>query len=510
MPKKKHEKYDITKHTFNPEGKIHISMPRERVYIPQFVDNRDNMLAHHAKAGRGQSYYQHQGHRVDRNRDHMGLHFLTKTDAEWILMIDTDMEHPMDLGIRLSKWAKPIVGGLYFHRGNTHDPFVFRKGEFRYVNDLFGREKQQWVPMRDEIYDFLRTHKVPNRDGAVTIGQPGELGLIECDAVATGALLIHRSVLEHMQTPWFEYREGGNSEDLVFCDEAKYLYDIPVHCDMSTISGHYKWQPMGHTQFLQLYEARGVNLSLYTQPQMAKIVAGFLEVEPEKALQEIQESNATMVSTYWRSKKPKTAKEIRDFYEDPHTGYLYLLELIHWNVSPVFDYFKQQLLPYRNMNVVELGSGIGSMAIQMALQGCDVIAVEPNDYLRKFAVHRWEDMLKILAGRAGEIKFVSHEWKTLGTETADMIIAVDVIEHLAKEDAQEFVQEAARILKPAGKMFYHNNWGQQDLYPMHFDYSKEWPVWLAENGLVETSQLSAQKMMPESNPTSDIKEEKND
>jgi len=335
MADKKIEKYDITKHTFNPEGKIHISMPRERVYIPKFVDNRDNMLSHHARAGRGQSYYQHEGHRVDRNRDHMCQHFLKKTTAEWLLMIDTDMDHPVDLGIRLSKWGVPIVGGLYFHRGNTHDPFVFTKGKIEFTADIFGRKKQQWTPMRDEVYDFLQENKVQNRDGNTTVGEPGTVGLIECDAVATGAMLIHRSVLEHMPPPWFEYREGGNSEDLVFCDEAKFIYDIPIHCDMSTISGHYNWQPMGHAQFRTLYEGRGVNLSLYTTGEMASLISKFRDQKPEEVVEEIQNSNAHMVGNYWRSKKPKTAQQVRDFYTDDHTGYLYLLELVHWNRSPV-------------------------------------------------------------------------------------------------------------------------------------------------------------------------------
>ncbi len=485
--------YKIEDHVINPNGSIFVGMPRERVLIPKFVDNRDAMLANLRDSGRGTGYYQHEGHRVDRNRDHICNHFLKNTKAEWLLMIDTDMEHPLDLGQRLSAWGKPIVGGLYFHRGQSHDPFVFKQGEVALGSDIFGRKKQQWYPLRDEVYDFLIENKVPNKDGATVIGKPGELGLMECDAVATGAILIHRSVLEHMEAPWFEYRPGGNSEDLVFCMEAKDDYGIPVHCDLSTISGHYNWQPMGQTQFKQMYEGRGINLSLYQGNEIAHILGDFLEITPEKAFEEISGGNAHMVGTYWRSKKPKTAKEVREFYDDPHTGYLYLLELIHWNVSPVFDYFKKQLLPFRNLRILELGSGIGSMAIQLALQNNTVISSETNDYLRRFCEHRWIDLQDKLNGKVGELTFVGHEWKTMPENEADVIIAFDVIEHLAKSDAKEFVMLAGNILKQGGKLMYHNNWGQQDLYPMHFDYSEDWPKWLKAAGLVETSPISAVK-----------------
>ncbi len=490
-----YKKYDITKHTFDPKGKVYIGIPRERMYIPEFVDNRDSLVAFTTKADQCAGYFQASGHRVDRNRDRICFEFMKlKTKPEWLLMIDSDMIHPEELAIRLTAWQVPIVGGLYFHRGKTHDPFAFTKSKIALGSDMFQRERQQWLPKRDEVWDFLKEHGVPDRDGPIIIGNPGEIGLHEVDAVATGAMLIHRSVLEHMPTPWFEYRKEAHSEDLIFCDEAKYWYDIPVYCDFSTISGHMAWQAMGHTQFRQMYVARGVNLSLYTINEISSLVSEHFEMDVHQAKEEIGAGNAHMVGSYWRSKNPTTDAEVREFYKDPHTGWLYLIELIHWNVTNVFAQFKQQLLGLREgMKVLELGSGIGSMSIQLAIQGCEVISSEVNKTLRDFSKFRWDVLQNQLGSRLGTIKFVSDAWKKTENGTLDAIVATDVIEHLPKEDAKKFVEHVGRLLKPGGQFHYHANWFQQDLYPMHFDYEDDWSGWLAENGLIETSSVHAFK-----------------
>lgn len=492
------KKYDISAHTFNGKsGQIYVGIPRERFYIPKFVDNRDLILAANHQAKRGAGYFQAEGHRVDHNRDRICIEFL-KTDNEWLLMLDSDMVFPEDIGIRLSAWEKPIVGGLYFHRGESHDPFMFERKGMEVGRDLFKRKRRQWLPMRDEVYEFLKEMQVPPRDSAVAIGGPGERGLIEVDAVATGAMMIHRSVLEHMRDndgiPWFEYTAGGQSEDLVFCDTAKQQFGIPIYCDMSTICGHMVMQPMGYAQFMTMYEGRGVNLSLYTLPEMAAWYAEYFGMELEAAIPELQDGNAHMVSTYWNTKKPKTDQEIRDFYEDEYTGRLYVNELIHWNASTVFDRFKKMLMPFRSVEVLELGSGIGSMSIQLSLQHCNVHSFEINDVIRGFAEFRWQKLLEILGHHKGNITFAKDGWDMFEDESFDLVLAFDVLEHLAKPDVEKFVLNAGRILRTGGTLMYHNNWHQQDLYPMHFNYEEDWQGWLKAAGLFEKSPVQAIKL----------------
>jgi hypothetical protein len=60
-------------------------------------------------------------------------------------------------------------------------------------------------------------------------------GLVELTAGGSAGMLIHRSVLEAVDWPWFEY--GFVSEDLMFCDKARKA-GFPIYCDLSTRLGH--------------------------------------------------------------------------------------------------------------------------------------------------------------------------------------------------------------------------------------------------------------------------------
>lgn len=152
------KQYEL-KRDFNTDGKVYIGIPRERLYIPAFVDNRDQILTELNKVGQTCGYFQADGHRVDRNRDRIVEAFLDHPDKpEWLQMLDSDMDHPRDTPIRLAKWGKPIIGGLYFSRNTHHDPFVFKEVEPR--EDKYGRKVKMWAPMREEVFDFLNANKV--------------------------------------------------------------------------------------------------------------------------------------------------------------------------------------------------------------------------------------------------------------------------------------------------------------------------------------------------------------
>jgi 2-polyprenyl-3-methyl-5-hydroxy-6-metoxy-1,4-benzoquinol methylase len=486
------KKYEMK--ALNPEGKIYIGIPRERLYIPAFVDNRDQILMTLQKKGMSCGYFQADGHRVDRNRDRIVEHFLDLPEKpDWLLMLDSDMDHPRDIGIRLAKWGKPIVAGLYFGRQETHDPFIFRDADPE--KDKYGRMRKLWAPMREEVFKFLTDNQVPMMDGALTIDDAIGSPLVECDAVATGTMLIHRSVLETMKQPIFEYREGGQSEDMQFCWEAKHDYGIPIYCDLSTISGHYVFQPVGQAQFRLIYQKRGMNFSGYTKKEAAELVAEFYGITEEAALAKIEKGNASMVGDYWVSKfrdKEPTLEEIEEFYKDQYTGDLYLIELLHWNFNRTFYNLKSLFTGLRNQTVLEIGSGIGSLAIQLAVQGCDVVAVEPNKVLSDFSKLRVKKLEEQIATELGQIEFVEG-FIVDDEEIYDTVVSTDTFEHLPETVIPDLLKDIAKSLKSGGSLIYHANFKQQDLYPMHFDHSEKWDSWLIEAGFTILSPSHAIK-----------------
>jgi SAM-dependent methyltransferase len=471
-------------------GAIYLGIPRERVYIPKFVDNRDAVLAVLQDSGRAVGYWQQEGHRVDRNRDRISEAFMDHPKKpDWLLMLDTDMEHPVDCGIRLTKWNQPIVGALYFHRGDVHDPFVFDYDGER--EDKYGRMTRRWIPRREQVYEFLQAHNIPMRDSSVVLDKPLMNPLVECDAVATGCIVIHRSVFEALERPYWEYRPLGNSEDLTFCYEAKEI-GVPVHADLSTICGHYNWVPMGHAQFRQRYLAYGLNSTQYSKANAVRWLTEFLDIDEEDARAKIESGNAHLVGDYWRAqyddKIMPPAEEVRAFYKQPYVGQLYLIELLHWNFSQAFHSIRQMIMPVRNSTVLEIGGGIGTVAMQLALQLNDVVTVEVNELLRNFTAYRWKDLMGQTTRGFGAIDIMDGDWtKHVKDEQFDMIVSFDTFEHIPGEDLQEMLKVLYRVVKVGGKLIYHNNFSQQDIYPLHYDHSEMWDTWLIEAGFIPST-----------------------
>ena len=421
-----------------------------------------------------------EGHRVDFNRDILVNAFLTATrKPEWMLMLDTDMQFPDDIAERLIRWNKPIVGALYFYRGQSHDPFAFTR--IPDIVDKYDRTVPRWVGLRGQVFDFLKANNVPLIDGRYAIQDPKGNALLECDAVATGAMIIHRSVLETMEPPWFEYRTGGISEDLQFCMDAK-EYGIPIYCDLSTICGHYAWQPMGHSQFMQLHENRGLHFSRFMDENSSIQVGKFLDIPEDKAEHWIIGSNGHVVGDYWRDRfgdRVPTPEEADTFYKETYTGKLYMQELLHYNATPGYLEIQKQFVPARKMVIYDIGSGLGTLGIQFMLQDNKVIMYEKNPLLRKWI--KWRiDKLSYELKEKFDTYVTGKPFSMSGV--VDLVTAIDVFEHIPLEELVELLHTIWNVLKPGGQLYFLANWGQQDLYPMHYSHKEEFTQALIDIG----------------------------
>ena len=67
-------------------------------------------------------------------------------------------------------------------------------------------------------------------------------------------------------------------------------------------------------------------------------------------------------------------------------------------------------------------------------------------------------------------------------EPVDFAIAVDVFEHISQGNLRELLRVISEKLKPNGRLFMHNNFEQQDRYPMHYKHPN-FDAWLFEAGL---------------------------
>jgi hypothetical protein len=131
--------------------------------------------------------------RTDLNRNKLATKLL-ESDYTHLMMLDLDHLHPPDVIERHARWAleRPeclVIGGLHFRRGEPFDPLAFVYGA----------------------------------DGEMRSLAAWPRGLIEVHALGHGTLLVHRSVFEQLDPPWWGYDYGRAAEgvypteDMYFC-----------------------------------------------------------------------------------------------------------------------------------------------------------------------------------------------------------------------------------------------------------------------------------------------------
>ena len=164
-----------------------------------------------------------------RSRNIVVKTFLETTDAEWLLMLDSDERLSVDTWLKLieaaDEKARPIVSGLVF-------------AAF-YDND-------------DELRAVPTIYRMDMEKGLQPIDDYKENAVIEVDATGTGCLLVHRSVLLHLQATatenqgkdWAWFVEGAISgvyfgEDLLFSKRLKSL-QYKIHAHTGAILPHQK------------------------------------------------------------------------------------------------------------------------------------------------------------------------------------------------------------------------------------------------------------------------------
>lgn len=169
---------------------------------------------------------------------------LTVEDAlqhspEWLLFLDSDVIPPEDVFYRLQRHEQPVVSGLYFVDGDYPHPAAWVLDE----NDS---------PSTVDVDENGRL--VVDHEGEPLVLEPDVNGLVTVDAIGLGCVLVHRSVFEELEKPWFRWTRGyeehpwdlrherekpGISEDFYFCHKlAEAGYD--VHLDTSVQCAHEK------------------------------------------------------------------------------------------------------------------------------------------------------------------------------------------------------------------------------------------------------------------------------
>ena len=147
---------------------------------------------------------------IDGARNQLAEAFLGTT-TEWIFWMDADMVLPKETIVELFRVAEEkdakIVTGIYYQRRGNNLPVLWSKG----IATEGGRIAGMGTKQADEN----------KYAGAFTFPHPDKITPFKVHAAGFGCVLVHRSVFEMLDKPWFKTIDGICSEDFYFFVNAK-------------------------------------------------------------------------------------------------------------------------------------------------------------------------------------------------------------------------------------------------------------------------------------------------
>ena len=427
----------------------------------EFVDSRDYLQANLMRDGLLGGLIQVSATLIDTGRNILVEQFLARKRATHLLFLDTDIVCAPNACRKLLSHDKEIISGLYFQRGSVQFPLIY---SYQGPRRIKGKVYPAFTPLLAPVYDYLSKKRLPPV-GITYATIEGNDGLIKIDGAGAGFLLVKREVFEKIPYPWFSFEKGG--EDLYFCEKAS-KNGFEIWADMSILLGHLRLDPVGASQFLTQYQNTTEANEFLGQEPLTRDLAKFLQKSPAYVKRKLRDSPVLETAKRWREKSPETLDEVRQFYCETAE---YLFEMTQWNASDTFKQIINYLPSVEGLKVLDFGGGIGSLSLLLNKRGADVDYLDLPGLISDFARFRSN-------GRISFIESLSDK-----REIYDLIAAIDVFEHLP--DLPEQLSMLAQALKSDGVLFFHNNFGQLDLFPQHIDWRQKWPDLLADAGFRE-------------------------
>lgn len=200
-------------------------------------------------------------------------------------------------------------------------------------------------------------------------------------------------------------------------------------------------------------------------------LAHFLNISKEDARSRVESSNPRLLAEDWERLNPVTPEEVSEFYvkhSDPN-----LYELIRWNESDSYFQRVEPLLHYHGMKILEVGAGNGSLCISLSLNGNDVTYCDISETLFAFAQQRFSD-------RILPIK-MAHSLEEVKDNDYDIVVAIDVLEHIHPDSLTSFLKGITGHLKDRGFFYHRSNFSKQEYTPQNINTAPYWDkIWSSE------------------------------
>lgn len=173
---------------------------------------------------------------------------ITELEKDWLFFMDADQSFASETLLKLLSWDLPIVSGLYFKSPGAPYPHCY---QYAYKgNEAEQKDAHFYAPIIQPIVQFLMKHKDKLNGGEAVILPSTQEDLIECDGIGAGCILVHRRVLDAIESPWFQYNKGTFiGEDFYFCRKVQ-AAGFKIFVDPGVICGHKAKGLIGPEHFL--------------------------------------------------------------------------------------------------------------------------------------------------------------------------------------------------------------------------------------------------------------------
>lgn len=309
--------------------------------------------------------------------------------------------------------------------------------------------------------------------------------IADVDICGTHACLFRRTVFEQMlgdndpaTFEWFHYpRHQPDSEDAAFSLEAK-AAGFRLGATSAVRAGHLAEVNVTWETYQDYLHVSGQLALAERYQQLVGLVAAFTG-ESEDAVVAKAAQGSHNVREAWTQASPQGATAERVFYGDCTNGYLY--DLIGWNCTPLYERILAPLRMISGQRVLVIGCGLGTEA-DVCADNNQVTVFELPGVLKDFATRRLHTRVSWLQG--------DRLCEALDPEAQyDLIVAIDTLEHIHPDEVPDVLTALSAVLTPTGALYCHNNWGQQELYPMHHDHSALFDAWCEMMGLVQKGEF---------------------
>jgi 2-polyprenyl-3-methyl-5-hydroxy-6-metoxy-1,4-benzoquinol methylase len=171
----------------------------------------------------------------------------------------------------------------------------------------------------------------------------------------------------------------------------------------------------------------------------------------------------------WEKQGPMTPDRISAFYKQT-TNYIY--ELAEWHLFvpgkresdlALFE----QMRTKKPRNILDFGGGVGLLALPLARAGLDVTLADLDSTTLAFAVFRATQHGIHLKVWKSDVEAMPPDRKY------DVIMCMDVLEHLPKDILHDVVDKLVKLKHPGTEIVISAPFGKTAVHPMHMDLSDD-------------------------------------